>query len=167
VIDRELLAGKSMRDLSQRFRLSHSAIFRHKQGHLSLTLAKATALKQTAMADSMLARVRELSRETRGILKESREPGDRYDGHLAIKAIARLERQLELETLALQYDTRVVVADFARFWADLLRWLPGISPEASEVVLLCGDDILRRMEKEYGGGDPGDVADIVGADIRD
>lgn len=66
---------------------------RHKD-HLPGQLAKAHEAAEVVKADTLLDRLKELNAETRAILKETREGGN-HD--LALKAIARVEKQLELE----------------------------------------------------------------------
>jgi transposase-like protein len=92
-IDLALLAGESFRNIAQRFGTSATALHRHKD-HLPGQLAKAHEAAEVVKADTLLDRLKELNSETRAILKETREGGN-HD--LALKAIARVEKQLELE----------------------------------------------------------------------
>jgi hypothetical protein len=92
-IDLTLLAGEPFRNIAQRFGTSATALHRHKD-HLPGQLAKAHEAAEVVKADTLLDRLKELNLETREILKETRESGN-HD--LALKAIARVEKQLELE----------------------------------------------------------------------
>ena len=113
-IDAALVAQQPFRTIAERFGTSKTALVRHKQDHLPAHLAKAqqaheiahaTALENQAhiqdkqdiaQADSLLERLLVLSRETLAILQEARE-GDSKDNALALKAIARAEKQIELQ----------------------------------------------------------------------
>lgn len=92
-IDLALLAGEPYRHIAARWKLSTGALQRHRD-HLPGTLAKAHEAAEAVSAGTLLDRLKELNLETRDILKETRE-GKNHD--LALKAIARVEKQLELE----------------------------------------------------------------------
>lgn len=93
-IDRTLIAGAKLRGIARTFALSEDALFRHKADHLPAHLAKAEGAKEAAHADTLLDRLLALSKETAAILKEAREW---EDNELALKAIARAEKQIELQ----------------------------------------------------------------------
>ena len=59
-IDKALIAGEPYRNIAERFGTSATALTRHKSEHLSDTLVKATAAKETADADDLLADIRML-----------------------------------------------------------------------------------------------------------
>lgn len=92
-IDLALLAGEAYRHIASRFDTSTASLQRHKD-HLPGQLAKAHEAAEVVKADTLLDRLKELNTETRQILRETRESGN-HD--LALKAIARVEKQLELE----------------------------------------------------------------------
>ena len=92
-IDLSLLEGRSLRAIAGQFNVSSSALDRHKD-HLPGTLAKAHEAHEATSAGTLLTRLKTLNTETLAILKETRAAGD-HD--LALKAIARVEKQLELE----------------------------------------------------------------------
>ena len=95
-IDRALVAGTALSEVAALFRVSDDALSRHKANHLPATLAKARGAEEAATADGLLSRLRKLNRETAAILKEARKEGSK-DNELALKAIARVEKQIELE----------------------------------------------------------------------
>lgn len=95
VINTALLNNEPLRDIARRWRVSKDAVARHKE-HLPAHLAKAEEAKEVAQADSLLDRLLDLSKETAAILKEARQ-GDEKDNELALKAIARAEKQIELQ----------------------------------------------------------------------
>jgi hypothetical protein len=82
-------------------------------------LAKAE-VAEVLRADSLLERLRSLNRETAEILREARTT----DNGLALKAIARAERQIELEgRLLTDVKDAVVVEVRAERQEELLRAL--------------------------------------------
>lgn len=92
-IDLALLEGQPLRDIARQFNVSRAALDRHKD-HLPGQLVKAHEAAEIASAGTLLDRLRQLNDETRAILAETREIKN-HD--LSLKALARLEKQLELE----------------------------------------------------------------------
>jgi len=94
-IDKMLIDNGTVRDLSRLFKVSKSALDRHKRDHLPEKLVKAAGAREMAEADSLMDQLKEINIETKTILKEVRK-GDSKDNRVALFAIRRLERQLEL-----------------------------------------------------------------------
>lgn len=92
-IDLALLSGETLRAIAKRFGVSVAAVNRHRD-HLPGQLVKAQEAAEAVSAGTLLERLMELNAQTREILRETREAGN-HD--LALKAIARVEKQLELE----------------------------------------------------------------------
>ena len=95
-IEQTLLTSASYRDIALQFGVSHMAVSRHKQDHLPQHLCQAHAAQEVSQADTLLAQLQTLTGETQAILREART-GATKDPELALKAIARLEKQLELQ----------------------------------------------------------------------
>jgi hypothetical protein len=95
-IDRALVDGTPNRRIASQYDVTERAVRNHKASHLPAALAKAHEVQEVADADTLLSRLRGLNRETAAILKEAREEGSK-DNELALKAIARVEKQIELE----------------------------------------------------------------------
>jgi hypothetical protein len=93
-IDALLVDGEPSRHIAERYGLAASSVCRHADNHLPLRLLRAAEVAETAEAGSLLERLLDLSRETSEILHEARTSGD-HD--VALKAIARAEKQLELQ----------------------------------------------------------------------
>jgi hypothetical protein len=74
---------------------AEDALARHRE-HLPLHLVKAQDAAEVAQADTLLDRLLSLNAETMAILKEART-GRIKDNELALRAIARAEKQLELQ----------------------------------------------------------------------
>lgn len=93
-INASLLSGTSLREISERFgNFSIAALHRHKQKHLPQKMVKAAEAAEVVEAGTLLDRLKALNRETAAILKEARGRND----DRALRAIARAEKQLELE----------------------------------------------------------------------
>ena len=95
-VDEALLAGEPFRNIAKRYGTSPTALFRHKQADIPATLAKAKQAADDVQAETLFDRLREINRETKAILEEARKAGFQ-NNELALKAIARAEKQLELE----------------------------------------------------------------------
>jgi predicted Zn-ribbon and HTH transcriptional regulator len=95
-IDQALIAGESFRNIAKRYGTSATALFRHRSRDLPTALVKAKDASETVRADTLLERLKTLNTETLTIFREARAAGTR-DNELALKAIARVERQLEFE----------------------------------------------------------------------
>jgi hypothetical protein len=93
-IDKALVAGNGYRTLTDRYGLSKTALIRHKTDHLPASIVKAHEAEEVLQADSLLDRLRTINRETADVLRDVRRIKD-YD--LWLKAIARAEKQIELE----------------------------------------------------------------------
>lgn len=95
-IDQALLAAEPFRNIAKRYGTSPTALFRHRQKDLPTALLKARQVAEVVSAETLLDRLKSLNEETAAILREARAAGSR-DNELALKAIARVERQLEFE----------------------------------------------------------------------
>ncbi len=93
-IDAALLNGEALRDIAGRVPVSKSALARHAADHIPVQLAKAKDAEQISQADTLLERLIELNTETRAVLADAKLEGN---GVLRLQAIARLEKQFELE----------------------------------------------------------------------
>ena len=94
-IDRELVGRlHPFRYFPERYGIPLTTVYRHFAEHLPATLAKAQRVKEAANADSILDRLLSIHGITLAILKEARAG---KDNTTALQAIARAERQLELQ----------------------------------------------------------------------
>lgn len=88
----EALATRSdsFRTIADRFRLSKTALMRHKAEHLPAHVAKAAEAKEVASADSLLEQMRALQTKTLAILEAATDP------RTALAAVAQARGNLEL-----------------------------------------------------------------------
>ncbi len=104
-IDRELVAGASFRAIAGRYTLSKSAVERHKSEHLPARMLKGAEKRAVIDGRSLLEQLAELGAETRAVLEETRSFAPKGDACeecrqrpvVALRAIQRLEKQLELQ----------------------------------------------------------------------
>jgi hypothetical protein len=83
-------------------------MYRHQQDHLPKALAKAKEAAEEIEAGTLFERLQAVHQETRTILREARAEGNHM---IALQAIGRAEKQLELEAKLLgQLDEHVRVA---------------------------------------------------------
>ena len=93
-INAALLGAESFRTIASRWSVSKTALLRHKADHLPASVVKAAEAKEEIRGGKLLERLLEFHRETAEILREARTT---KDNQLALKAIARAEKQLEIE----------------------------------------------------------------------
>jgi hypothetical protein len=93
-INMALIDNQAFRYVSKRFGVSAAALHRHKSEHLPAAMVKAREAAESTQADSLLDRLVDLNRTTMAILSEARQGND---NELALKAIQRAEKQLELQ----------------------------------------------------------------------
>jgi hypothetical protein len=102
------LNGEPLRNIAERSGTSTTALHRHKKEHIAPALASTKRATEEVNAETLFERLRAINRETAAILAEARasnSPG------VALLAIARAEKQLELEArLVGQLNDSVKVA---------------------------------------------------------
>ena len=93
-IDEALLRSDSFRHIAAQHSVSTTALQRHKNACISAQLAKAKDLQETDRASDLVGRLREIHVETKAILAVAKKS---KDWPTALRAIGRLEAQIELE----------------------------------------------------------------------
>lgn len=93
-IDASLAAGVAYRDIAGQFSVSKTAVARHATDHIAEAVAQSQAAKSEGAALDVVKQLREINAATRAILKEAQAA---RDGDLALKAVDRLQRQIELQ----------------------------------------------------------------------
>lgn len=100
-IDAALAAGVSYRDIALQFAVGFMAVQRHASIHVAQAVAQSQAASQAAReavaegaALDVVKQLRAINSTTTAILQEAREA---HDGELALKAVDRLQRQIELQ----------------------------------------------------------------------
>jgi hypothetical protein len=93
-INRALVEGESFRSIASRTGTSATALHRHKSQHIPKSLALAKEIAVEIQAGTLFDRLRSVCRVTQEILREARGTKNHI---IALQAIGRIERQLELE----------------------------------------------------------------------
>jgi hypothetical protein len=94
-IDRALATGNaSNRRIASHYGLTERAIRSHKAGHLPARLVKAAEQADVRHAIDVFAQLKAINGAALNVLKEAR---DVKDGDLALKAIDRIQKQIELQ----------------------------------------------------------------------
>lgn len=110
-IDKALAVdGASIRGIARQFRVSEDALSRHvKGGHLIAKIKQAVKAQEVAEADDLLKEIQEIEKTTETIItdamnrKRTRKTTDGTeevnapDHEIALKALARREKQIELK----------------------------------------------------------------------
>ncbi len=92
-IDAALLNETPYRIIAKRFDASPAAVNRHRE-HLPSQLVKAQQQENVSQAIDVVKQLKAINGATLAILKEARAEGN---GELALKAVDRIQRQLELQ----------------------------------------------------------------------
>jgi len=92
-IDAALLNETPLRDIARRYATSKDAVARHRE-HLPSQLVKAQQQEDVSQAIDVVKQLKAINGATLAILKEARAEGN---GELALKAVDRIQRQLELQ----------------------------------------------------------------------
>jgi hypothetical protein len=111
-IDKALVTGTTHRNVAERFRLSPSAVYRHKRGHLAARLKRAFEAKETRQAVELVQhQTQERAKEVGQaldivqqlkaingacleVLQKARTDGKHS---LSLQAVDRIHRQIELQ----------------------------------------------------------------------
>ncbi len=106
-INTALVSGGTLRDIAGRYGLSKSAVERHAAEHLPAALVAAVGAEETRQALDVLQQLKTINGAALTVLRDARAAGD---GDLALKAIDRICRQIELQAKLLgDLDERPVI----------------------------------------------------------
>jgi len=107
IIDAALVAGTPNRRIATQHGLSEAAVRRHAAEHLPASLVTAAGEEATRQALDVLAQLKQINASSVAILAEARRA---KDGDLALKAVDRIHKQIELQAKLLgDLDERPVV----------------------------------------------------------
>ena len=131
-IDTTLAAGTAYRDIARRFALSKDAIARHATDHIAVAIAASETAKREGAALDVVEQLRAINGAALAILRDAQA---KRDPDTALKAIDRIQRQIELQAKLLgDLDDRPQVtislvpsgelAAFANEIMDALRFMP-------------------------------------------
>ena len=68
-IEKAVLAGESLRNIAQRYGTSPTALFRHKNDHLTNAVVKAAGAAEVAHGEGLLAKLESIETEARTLLQ--------------------------------------------------------------------------------------------------
>jgi hypothetical protein len=149
-LDTALVNNKPLRGIARTFRVSADALARHRDKHLPATLAQAKAAEDVADADDLVSRLQALSQETLAIFREARQAKE-HD--LALRAIARAEKQIELLAKLLgELDERPTInlVLSAEWVAVRTVIMTALQPYADARISVA--DALMALEQRNGTG---------------
>jgi len=106
-IDAAIVEGVPNRRIATQYSVSEAAVRRHKDGHLPATLVKAQAATDVRHALDVVGQLKAINSVCMSVLKDARDQGD---GDLALKAVDRILRQLEMQAKMIgQLDERPTI----------------------------------------------------------
>ena len=117
-IDGALVAGQSFRNIAEQYGKSATALFRHKSDHLPAVLVTGQAVREEAHALDVVKQLRDINAATLAILEDAR---DTHQSALALKAVDRVQKQIELQAKLLGelQDGQTVNVLVAPEWVSL------------------------------------------------
>ena len=117
-IDGALVAGQSFRNIAQHSGTSATALFRHKSDHLPAVLLTGQTVREEAHALDVVKQLRDINAATLAILEDAR---DTHQSALALKAVDRVQKQIELQAKLLGelQDGQTVNVLVAPEWVSL------------------------------------------------
>lgn len=92
-IEKALISGETFRYVSERYTLSLAALVRHRDEHIPEALRRGQGEQDLAHAVDLVAQFKAVNGASIQILHQARQTGD---AELALKAVDRVVRQLEL-----------------------------------------------------------------------
>jgi hypothetical protein len=93
-IEAALVAGGAYRTIADRFSVSKTALMRHRAEHIPQAVAEAQEAREEAQALDVVKQLKAINGAALAILHEARAT---HDHEIALKAIDRVQRQLELQ----------------------------------------------------------------------
>lgn len=93
-VDAAISAATPYRDIARQYGLSKDAVARHASEHIAQAVAASQAARSEASALDVVAQLKAINGATLAILQEARRQSD---PDLALKAIDRIQRQIELQ----------------------------------------------------------------------
>ncbi len=136
-MDGTLVAGQSFRNIAEQYGTSATALFRHKSDHLPAVIVKDQAVREEAHALDVVKQLRDINAATLAILEDAR---DTHQSALALKAVDRVQKQIELQAKLLgelqdgQTVNVLVAPEWVSLRATILVALVPF-PEASQAVV--------------------------------
>ena len=136
-MDGALVAGQSFRNIAEQYGKSATALFRHKSDHLPAVLVTGQAVREEAHALDVVKQLRDINAATLAILEDAR---DTHQSALALKAVDRVQKQIELQAKLLgdlqdgQTVNVLVAPEWVSLRATILVALVPF-PEASQAVV--------------------------------
>lgn len=93
-IDTTISAGRSYRNIAQQYGVGYTAVARHASEHIAAAVASSQSAKREGAALDVVAQLRAINGAALAVLQDARKA---RDGELTLKAIDRLQRQIELQ----------------------------------------------------------------------
>lgn len=147
-IDAALLRPDSLRAIAGRYGTSKASLARHRDSCISAQLTKAKELQETQGASDLVHRLQEINAETRAVLARAKKAKDEAT---VLRAITRMERQLELEAEligALDRGARGPVARIEVVYVDKViangAPAPASTPAIEGVQMQARDGVYQK-----------------------
>ena len=133
-IDKQLVSGGSLRNISQHFRVGVTSLHRHRHGHLPVALADAQRAEQVLRADHLLVRLEDLTGEARRLKEKAERKGDLRTSLAAVRELVRIVELMAKVSGELAPVTQQINIAMIAEWPRVLDALNAY-PEARRAVV--------------------------------
>lgn len=142
-IEQLLFSGAPQRSIAREFCVSHDSIQRHAATHIQEALHQSQAAKDEAQSLDVVKQLVSINTSSLAILREAQESGD---AHLALKAIDRIAKQIEIQAKLLgEIDTTRVNVQVSAEWKMIRQALiDALAPYAD--ARIAAASALMRLE---------------------
>jgi hypothetical protein len=142
------VAGESLGKIATEYHVIDESLRRHRDSHLPARMVKAAEVEDVRQALDVVAQLKAINSASLQVLADARRAGD---GELALKAVDRVHRQIELQAKLLgELDDRPVVnVLLAPEWLQLRgALLSALTPYADARMAVAG--ALASLEASGG-----------------
>jgi len=141
-INRQLVEGVTLETISSIYGITVAALHRHQKNHIPAHLVKAKVAKETAAANSLMARVSKLDAKAEDIYLKAMEAENLT---AAIGAVRELRSTTELYTKVMQAETVnnnmvIISPEWAAIRTSILKALDPYPDAKQAVIQAVGSD---------------------------
>lgn len=139
-INKRLISGEPYRSIAKQFRISDSAVFRHKESHIPEVLLKSAEIKEVTSADNLMAELMTARDRTYSLLDKAEAAADTKLYGAPVAYLREIREQLKLMAelegkLATQPQITIINSpEWVELRTVIIQALDGY-PEAREAVV--------------------------------
>ena len=140
-INKLLVAGESYRSIAKQFEASESAVYRHKESHISESLLKSKDIEDTVNANSLTRQIEDIREKIKSLLQKAEEADNLRDVHnfvgdtlRQIELEAKLQGQIQEQTINVNTVNLIQTPEWIQLKGMIITTLANDYPEALEAL---------------------------------